>query len=327
MPEFSSVFAPYIIRLLADWKSAGHKVWDLKRSFRSFDSFCIKNGCAGAVLTRGIVCAWISAGVQENKGICSNASAIRKLVRYMIGIGIPSYILPNGYMVPYTPRRRHDAVHMFTDSELEAFFNAAGSISPKKQADPWVTMVAPVIFRLQYLCGLRPNEVREIKCSDINLEAGEILIRHNKELKQRIVVMADDVLGMCRKYAEQKKAFAPDSVYFFPRQKGQMYTGKLYNALFQRCWRKSFGSTPENEIPHARPYDFRHRFASTVLIKWINEGRDLYAMLPYLRAYMGHEQLSHTAYYIHVIPESILRSKGISWEKMDHICPEVSVWQ
>ena len=72
-------------------------------------------------------------------------------------------------------------------------------------------------------------------------------------------------------------------------------------------------------------YDLRHRFASAILNRWIDEKRDLYAMLPYLRAYMGHFDLSATAYYIHLLPESLVKSNGIDWAALESVIPEVGV--
>ena len=39
------------------------------------------------------------------------------------------------------------------------------------------------------------------------------------------------------------------------------------------------------------------------------------AMLPFLREYMGHNSLSETAYYIHILPENIVKSSAIDWDK------------
>lgn len=55
-------------------------------------------------------------------------------------------------------------------------------------------------------------------------------------------------------------------------------------------------------LPAVRVYDLCHSFASTVLNRWLDEKKDLYSRLPYLRSYMGHKELSETAYYIHLLP-------------------------
>ena len=39
-------------------------------------------------------------------------------------------------------------------------------------------------------------------------------------------------------------------------------------------------------------------------------------MLPYLRAYMGHEKFEDTAYYIHILPDRLLKSPGVDWESI-----------
>jgi len=47
------------------------------------------------------------------------------------------------------------------------------------------------------------------------------------------------------------------------------------------------------------------------------------AMLPFLREYMGHETLSETAYYIHILPENLAKSPAIDWDSFNAIFPEV----
>lgn len=92
------------------------------------------------------------------------------------------------------------------------------------------------------------------------------------------------------------------------------------------CWAAAHPEVDPKLLPRLRPYDLRHRFASTVLQRWMDEGRNLYAMLPYLRAYMGHEKFSDTAYYIHILPERLMVSPGVQWENIDRIGMEVDIW-
>ena len=73
-----------------------------------------------------------------------------------------------------------------------------------------------------------------------------------------------------------------------------------------------------------RVYDLRHRFATAVLMKWIDRGEDLYTALPYLSAYMGHSDYKDTAYYIHLLPERLLKSSAVNWEHFQALIPEVA---
>lgn len=328
MHDFQSVFSSRMELLLEDWAAAGHRIWALRRSFRSFDSYCIEKDVNSEILSKELVCDWMQKEADRSIGseLGERANAIRKLARYYLAAGKEAYVLPVGYMTRYTPKRTR-TIHLFTDDELAAFFYATDTISLRYEADPWVAEVSPVMFRMLYTCGLRPNEVREIKCTDVNIKTGEVTIRHNKRHKERIVVMSSDMAEMCRMYLARKAIFAPTEKYLFPRQKGGMYTGKLFAALFQRCWRNANPGVSKENLRYVRPYDLRHRFASVVLQNWIDEGKNLYAMLPYLSAYMGHSQISHTAYYIHILPENLMKSKGVSWEELDSIVPEVTIWE
>jgi len=71
-------------------------------------------------------------------------------------------------------------------------------------------------------------------------------------------------------------------------------------------------------------YDLRHQFASACLNRWLDNGENLMAMLPFLRTYMGHQTLSQTAYYIYLLPESIMKSSAINWDRFNKMFPEVA---
>jgi len=60
-----------------------------------------------------------------------------------------------------------------------------------------------------------------------------------------------------------------------------------------------------------------------MMMKWLEEGADLYAKLPYLSAYMGHTNFTDTAYYIHLLPENLIRSTAIDWSRFSDLIPEV----
>ena len=53
------------------------------------------------------------------------------------------------------------------------------------------------------------------------------------------------------------------------------------------------------------------------------EKEDLYVLLPYLSAYMGHAHLEDTAYYIHLLPEKLRKSSTIDWTVFERLLPEV----
>ena len=76
---------------------------------------------------------------------------------------------------------------------------------------------------------------------------------------------------------------------------------------------------------YERSYFLRHRFASACLNRWLDNGENLNNMLPYLRAYMGHDTLNETAYYIHILPENLVKTAAIDWDVFNAMLPEVDV--
>lgn len=90
-----------------------------------------------------------------------------------------------------------------------------------------------------------------------------------------------------------------------------------------KIWRMAF---PDSKA-QVRVYDLRHRFATAVMTGWLEKGENLYTCLPYLSAYMGHAEFSSTAYYIHLLPERLMKSSSINWELFSDILPEVENYE
>ncbi len=134
--------------------------------------------------------------------------------------------------------------------------------------------------------------------------------------------MSDDMLDFCEAYRDESAGCRRNTEYFFPARDGTPVAGVRMNDVLNECWTAAHPGI--EDLPRIRVYDLRHRFASAALIRWIDEGRDLYAMLPYLSAYMGHDTLTETAHYIHVLPENLAKSPGIDWAAFGDILPEVT---
>lgn len=287
---------------------------------KSFDIFCSEQYPQDQTLARDMVLAWLEKESEHRNELSHNATAIRQFGKYLASKGHEAYILPD-----YFCRHKSTFVpYVFTDAELKSLFHAADNLKTVRPQNSYDGIIAPVLFRLLYTCGLRPNEGRELRRSHINFETGEIKIAHNKQWQERIVVMSDDMLALCKRYDLQRSIFAGDSDFFFPVQDGKPYTSPQVHRLFARCWKNANPGLERANLPPARPYDLRHRFATAVMQRWLNEGRNLYAMLPYLRSYMGHKEFSGTAYYIHLLPENLVRSSGINWSAFEELIPEVT---
>ena len=263
-----------------------------------------------------VVMEWcIRRNTESEQGFRRRITALREFSKYLYAIGKSDFIIPTE-IFPIVHRYTPD---IFSDKELLKLFQQA-DMEKYNSKDPGMNLIIPVIYRLIYFCGLRPNEGRELLKKDVNLENGTLFIRKNKSHRERMIPMSEDMVCMCRKYIIKIQLIYPDSEYFFPSPSGFPYSAKWLTKHFLKLWN---AAKELQNTARVRVYDLRHRYATAVFMKWLDEKEDLYALLPYLSAYMGHAHLEDTAYYIHLLPEKLMRTAAIDWETFEQLLPEV----
>ena len=136
--------------------------------------------------------------------------------------------------------------------------------------------------------------------------------------------MAEDVAELAVDIYPRGISFFPiQSICFRPRMAPHTPTMAI-TRHFLHLWRQAY---PQDQHKRVRVYDLRHRFATAVLMDWLDRGEDLYTALPYLSAYMGHSDFRDTAYYIHLLPERLLKTSSIDWSRFSALIPEVPEYE
>lgn len=294
---FKSNFKEHIESLLLQKHALGYPYIDSERILKTFDRFCLENFPDETELTKEIGMEWAQIKPTEHaNGFRNRLMPVRELAKYMHSIGINAFLIPVD-LARKTPR---PAVHVYTSEELSAFFSAADSL-PCKPNTPARHLIVPVFFRILYCCGLRPGEARNLLVKNISLDTGVIRILESKGHNDRIVILSEELRLLCLKYDEKVGQIFPGRRYFFPSLLDRPYTKPWLKKTFWLLWKRAGITQFSGRTP--TPYSFRHTFATNCLYNFVKEGRDVNACLPYLSAYMGHAQLSDTAYYIHLIPE------------------------
>ena len=110
-------------------------------------------------------------------------------------------------LISIFPITRRTMPYIFTDDELRRVF-AESDKEPYCKTNPCRHLIIPVIYRLIYFCGLRPNEGRELKRSDFCYEDKTLYIRKNKSHRERLIPVSAGVADMCQQYLG--KAGRPD---------------------------------------------------------------------------------------------------------------------
>lgn len=319
--ELTSGLAKAIASMLEYREAMGFSKDTYEYMMKRFDSYCSAHHPGESMLTEDVVRGWLASEVARG---CSNsvrhrASEMRTLAKYIRAFGGEAFVLPPRT----TPIRTGFIPYILNDAELESLFRSIDRKSASVFLDMAVRGAFSVLFRLVYTCGLRPQEGRTARVADLNLSRGELFLRDTKGHSERIVGLSTQMIELLTKYMRRLAAAAPGSEFLFPTGKGKPRSKYDLSAFFRDCWREADVNADRVDVPRVRIYDLRHRFASTVLQKWLDDGRDPYSALPILRAYMGHARIRSTLYYVHLLPENLRRSPKVDWERLNAIIPEV----
>ena len=249
-------------------------------------------------------------------GLCDTSGVLREFGRFLIMRGNGSaYVLPPKRTTKPDP----EPPYFFLESEIIAFFTECDAM----KAHPHLKgreIVMPALFRLLYCCGMRCGEARTLKCHDVNIRDKYIDIHLSKGPKSRRLFITDELAEYLRRYDDKIRVMFPDREYFFPYRDGHYGAGAI-SSTFNRVWHAAFPDFVRiNNRPRA--YDFRHHFAYANINRWVAEGKDVNAMIPYLVRYMGHKTLDETLYYFHFVPEFFCEYRKIS-SPLEDLVPEV----
>lgn len=314
---FYSVFSERMADFVWQKHAMGYDYSSSENYLQKFDQMCVDLFPSETVLTREICLAWATRGGNECVNTFrSRLPVVREFARFLNRAGEAAYVLP----VNFAPKAKGHIPYIYTEEEIVRLWSVFDGIKPDS-GNPVRHLVTPAVMRLLYCCGLRPCEARRLRMKNVNFQNGSIEILESKGHKNRTVMMSDDLTFYMRAYDSAVNLVLPDREFFFPNGKGTIASISWLDRSFHSACNKA-GIIKSGEY-EPRVYDFRHTFATHRLYKWMNEGKDLTAKLAYLRAYMGHELLSATYYYIHLVPGMYEKMAGFDYGCFENLLPEV----
>ena len=312
MPAFTSPLKKQFEQYLKYKWMQGYKFIAGEDNIRRFDAYIAALPNITDRLTKELVEAYIAHRPGEKPTTQSHRiSAVRCFGKYLARNGIDAYVLPHGVL---SVIKYGFVPHIFNTEEITRFINAAESL-PYRTNSPLRHIVIPMMFRLIYGCGLRISEACNLLAEDVDLQTGILFIRGAKFNKDRYVPMTPSLLQRCRDYADEVSVNGDAGSPFFPTLTSGFYNKSTIGYAFRQCLVIA-------GIPHfddgPTVHSLRHSFAVRNLVKWGVENKDINALLPYLSAYMGHENLLGTERYLRLtidaFPEIRERiNTGCSW--------------
>ncbi len=248
----------------------------------------IPGGLMGA--TNTAIQNYLSHLPDRASSIARKASAIRGFYKFLM---LEKIITENPAANLELPKRTRALPKFLSVDEIELLISSAGDV---KNA-----IRLRAMLELVYASGLRVSELCELPMS-ANL--GDKLLIHGKGAKERIVPMHERAQHALKKWLELRGD--TESKYVFPSS-GK--TGHITRDGFFKILKKCAvlaGIAPERVSPHV----LRHSFASHLLAGGAN--------LRAIQTMLGHEDISTTQIYTHVLPEK-LRETVVEHHPLGHI--------
>ena len=146
------------------------------------------------------------------------------------------------------------------------------------------------LLSVAYGCGLRRTELVQLNLRDIQLSAGELIVREGKGSKRRVVPMSDSVVESIKKYVHSerherlmKSNHIEDA--FFINPKGKRMTGEYLNDTLKKMIEQtgSYELVQKEITLHCLRHSIANHLAEN------NAGID------FIRRFLGHAEIN-TAY-------------------------------
>jgi integrase len=199
--------------------------------------------------------------------------------------------------------------YIFSHDEVRRLLAAATSHHGRFIGAPMLRALVLVL----YCTGLRLGEAVRLRVADVDLDRGSLLIRQSKG-RSRIVPIRADLVAELRRYTAERQRLIcihrqANPEMFFLRLDGSALTVQSASNAIRRLLRQ-LGMKPQSGRLGARPYEFRHAFAVHRLAAWAHAGMDVQARLPWLSAYLGHQNVLGTEVYLKATPELLELASG-----------------
>lgn len=259
---------------------------------------------------------WTAQRPSEGKTTQSiRIGALRQFLIYRNALGKASFIPHDKIRC-----RRHPVIHILSTEEIGELFRVIDSYFPSFPTPETARMAReyPVLFRLILSTGLRRSEAISIKVCDIDASSHTIAIYNAKGKKDRVIGTSADMAELLERYIVYLHREMPEiSQWLFPsvNPENHISSGSI-GMKFWEFWNK----TPccGKSIKEPSIHSLRHTFVVMRMNEWMEQGKDLELMMPYLSRHLGHKSPDETFYYYHQVYDSFKTIR-----RMDKLSAEV----
>jgi integrase/recombinase XerD len=287
--------AQHLEDYLAIRRGLGFKLVTEHRALRRFVVFVEDAGAS--TITVALALDWVTLPTGVGPAyLAQRMRAVRGFARYMRGIDSATEVPPLALM----PARKHRPTpHIYTDAQVSAMMNAAGTLLPPVRGATMQTLIG-----LLACTGIRDSEALALDRADIDRANRLLRIRDSKYGKSREVLIHDTTIATLDAYLARRDALRAggDRTCVLVSCWGARLSHRSVHRSFEQV-RQASGVTRSASGRRPRLHDFRHTFAVNTLLGWYRGGENVAAKLPLLSTYLGHVDPAATYWYLSAVPE------------------------
>lgn len=294
-----SALATDIIAFLEFKRALGHSYQRGAFTLRAFDRFAAGRCDRSTVRRRlpEIIRAWLTRlGDRRPITVAAEHVVIRQFCLFRRRYD-PAAFVPSRGWAPASTKSHFLPTILSKQDVLRVLDHAAALERPHFRA----TLYRALLLVL-YCTGVRFGEALRLRVRDVDVERRVIFIAESKG-RARWVPFHRSLAPELRRYVRARRQYAhvqPDDRFFVGQDRKRLCSNTASGTI--RKLLHSAGLKPARGRVGPRPYDFRHAFAVHRLERWYRAGVDLHARLPWLSAYMGHDNILGTEKYLHATP-------------------------
>jgi integrase len=300
MTRFVSHLAAEFDEFLAFKRTLGSPYVRAEFTLRSFDRFVLSYSRRHHPFRLDdAILGWLASKRKDRKPVTVTVDlgAVRQFCLHRRRRD-PAAFVPGRVWAPQSTKSEF-LPFVFTSAQVRELLQRATALDGSK--------LRGVVFRtlllVLYCTGLRFGEALRLRMKDVDASGGLLFIAESKG-RSRWVPFDRSLGRELARYIAARRAVAagaPDDPFFIDPAGGPLRTKTASDTV--RALLRAAGLKPPVGRVGPRPYDFRHTFAVHRLTRWYRAGVDINARLPWLSAYMGHNDILGTETYLTATPE------------------------
>lgn len=299
--RFVSTFAGDLERFLAFKHGLGYRYRREEFFLRAFDRFVRAHARRRrSVAMEDLLREWLARNkARKPISVAWECSVLRQFCMHRRR-QTPGAFVPSRRWAPQSTASGAFLPYVLTEANVKTLLRLTASLD----RPPFRARLYRTLLLVLYCTGVRFGEGLRLRLCDVDLDDAVLFIAESKG-RARWVPFHPSLGRELQRYLVEQQVYVgartrPDDRLFVGCNKARLPISTAHNTLCTLF--RHAGFKPDSGRSGPRPTDLRHTFAGHRLERWYRGGADIHARLPWLSAYMGHDNILGTETYLTATP-------------------------